>query len=109
MNKTNHPKLVLSFSPDTLEEKKMPMKIPTTDIAVNFIKRFQSIAECSLLRNPIKPMAELIAIINSDVPTADFIGNFAKKTRAGIIRKPPPAPTNPVMAPTNDPIKIIII
>ncbi len=57
-----------------------------------------------------KPIVELIEIINSDVPTVDFISNFAKKkTRAGIIRKPPPAPTNPVMTPTNDPIKSIII
>lgn len=38
-------------------------------------------------------------MIKSDVPTAIFIGVFAKNNNAGIIRKPPPAPTNPATRP----------
>ena len=42
--------------------------------------------------------------MSNDVPTACFIGKPAKKTKAGIIKKPPPAPKNPVTNPTKKPI-----
>ena len=43
----------------------------------------------------------------SEVPTADLIGNFVKSTNIGIIKKPPPTPTNPVTEPSKAPKKII--
>ena len=43
---------------------------------------------------------DFAAIITNDVPTASFIGNLDKRTKAGIIKNPPPAPTNPVTIPT---------
>ena len=46
-------------------------------------------------------------IFNKEVATAFFIGNFANNTKAGIIKKPPPAPTIPVMAPTIIPSAMI--
>ena len=54
-----------------------------------------------------KPIRDLNAMIMSDVPTATFIFMFASITRAGMIKKPPPAPIIPVIAPTSNPsIKI---
>ena len=52
------------------------------------------------LKNPID---ELNAMIAKEVPTAFFIGNFAKTTNAGIIKNPPPAPTKPTNVPTITP------
>lgn len=46
-------------------------------------------------------------MIKSEVPTASFMGNLASTTNAGIIKKPPPAPTKPVSAPTTSPSIII--
>ena len=46
-------------------------------------------------------------MINKDVPTAFFMGNLAKRTSAGIIKNPPPAPTIPVNTPTTAPSAII--
>lgn len=53
------------------------------------------------LPNPIK---ELINIINSEVPTACFMGKLAKNNKAGIIKNPPPAPKNPIINPIKNPI-----
>ncbi len=44
--------------------------------------------------SPKKPINDFAAIITREVPTASFIGNFDKITKAGMIKKPPPAPTN---------------
>ena len=52
-----------------------------------------------LTRSPVKPIKELMAIINKEVAIAFLIGNLANKTKTGIIKKPPPAPTNPVIKP----------
>jgi hypothetical protein len=49
--------------------------------------------------SPKNPMSEFMAMMKSEVPTAFFMGNFANKTNDGIIKKPPPAPTNPMMIP----------
>ncbi len=62
---------------------------------------FQSIAWRPI--SPVKPTSELSAIINSDVPIASFIGSLIKITKAGINRKPPPAPRNPVTRPISTP------
>ena len=56
-------------------------------------------------KSPAKPIALLIKIINSEVPTACFIGKLAKNNKAGIIKNPPPAPKNPVTIPTKKPTK----
>lgn len=54
-----------------------------------------------------KPINDLKAIMIKEVPTATFISTFASITRAGIMRKPPPAPIIPVIPPTMRPsIKI---
>ncbi|MNT48049.1 hypothetical protein D3C72_1848090 [compost metagenome] len=47
-----------------------------------------------------------MVMINNEVPTACFMGSLAKKSRAGIIKNPPPAPRNPVTIPTKKPIKL---
>ena len=43
------------------------------------------------------------ASLDDVVPTACFIGSFANNTSAGMIKKPPPAPTMPVIIPTTAP------
>ena len=48
-------------------------------------------------------MSDLVAIINNEVPTAFFMGNFADKTKIGMIRNPPPTPTKPVINPSISP------
>ena len=74
---------------------------------VKTINKFQSMAWLPWT-SPIKPNNDLAAIINKEVPTANFIGIFAKSTKAGIIRNPPPAPTKPVNVPTKAPSNNII-
>lgn len=44
--------------------------------------------------------------MKSDVPTAVLNGRPVRNTSAGIIRKPPPAPTNPVRNPIRAPSTI---
>lgn len=50
-----------------------------------------------LFKLPAKPISELEAMIIKEVATAFFIGNFAEKINVGIIKKPPPTPTKPVI------------
>lgn len=52
-----------------------------------------------LSASPRNPMSELMAIIKREVPAAVLNGKPVKKINAGIIRNPPPAPTNPVRKP----------
>ena len=73
------------------------MKIPITEIAVKLNKKIQLMVKFST--SPKKPIKEFIAMINNEVPTAFFIGNFANNTNDGIIRNPPPAPTSPIIIP----------
>ena len=47
-----------------------------------------------------------MAIMKREVPTAFFIGSPAKNIKIGMIIKPPPAPTKPVINPVKSP-KII--
>ncbi len=74
---------------------------PTKETAVKESKKVQSISR--FFTSPKKPISDLIAIINSEVATAFFIGNLASNTKAGMIKKPPPAPITPVMTPTTRP------
>ena len=53
--------------------------------------------------SPKKPVKLFTEMITNEVPTAIFIGSFDSITNAGIIRNPPPAPTNPVKSPTKAP------
>jgi hypothetical protein len=54
-------------------------------------------------------MSDFMAIIKREVPIASFMGIFSIMTRAGIMRKPPPAPTSPVTAPVMIPSIIRIV
>ncbi len=60
----------------------------------------------SKFKAPEKPTKELMAITIRDVPMAFLIGILKKTFKAGTIRKPPPAPTNPVKVPTRLPFFI---
>ncbi len=53
--------------------------------------------------SPIKPSKDWADTIKREVPTAIFIGVLAKNNKAGIIKNPPPAPTNPATKPINNP------
>ena len=44
-------------------------------------------------------------MMSRELPTAFFMDNPAKITKAGIIKNPPPAPRKPVTIPTIRPIK----
>ena len=56
----------------------------------------------------IKPIKDFKDIIASEVAIACFILSFVKITNTGIIIKPPPAPTSPVINPIKDPSANII-
>ena len=82
----------------------MPTKIPTTERAVNRIRKSHSILRKDT--SELNPISELNVIIIKEVATACLIVNLANKTNAGTIINPPPAPTSPVKTPTPNPIKI---
>lgn len=46
-----------------------------------------------------KPVKALMAIMYKEVPIAVLISRRKKNIRAGTMRKPPPAPSNPVISP----------
>ena len=56
----------------------------------------------SVPSSPINPIIDCAKIISNDVPIAVLIGNPTSKTRAGTIRNPPPAPTNPEINPNHN-------
>jgi len=99
--RTNQPNPFFNFLPSIKFDKYIPINIPITDMPVKLSKNSQSIIKFST--SPINPINDLIAIINNDVATAFFIGSLANKTKAGIIKNPPPAPTIPVSIPTTNP------
>ena len=80
------------------------MNIPTITIEVNLNKNVQSISElrASPKRNP---NSDLTVTIIKEVPIAFLISIPPKNIKAGMMRKPPPAPTNPVTAPIRNPSK----
>ena len=95
---TIQPKSGFSFFPSIFFEIPVPIKIPTTDNALNVNRKVQSCFTIFMvLRNP---KVEFIAIIKSEVATARFIFKPSNMTKAGTIKNPPPAPINPVIIPT---------
>lgn len=99
--RTNQPKIGFNFSASIFLDKAVPIIIPTIAKAEIVNKNYQSIRVAS--PSPKKPINDLAAIITNEIPTASFIGNLLKNTKAGITRNPPPAPTNPVRMPTKAP------
>ena len=102
---TNQPKAGFSFSLSIFLLKNIPVKIPTMANELNKPKNFQSMILSFKL--PAKPISELKAMIIKEVATALFIDSLAEKIKVGIIRKPPPTPTKPVIKPTNIPLTAI--
>lgn len=99
---TNQPKPFFNCSPLTLDDNFCPIKIPPTANNVNGNKSFQSITMVLIL--PKNPKNEFIEIIANEVPTAIFILRLLSFVNAGIIIKPPPAPTTPVKHPIHKPL-----
>ena len=99
---TNQPKAGFSFSFGMRSLSKLPAMMPTMAMAEKIMRKFQSISSLPF-RSPVKPMSDFAAMMMREVPTACFIGSFAKSTSAGIMRNPPPAPTSPVIVPTTAP------
>ena len=77
------------------------INIPTKEIPVKINRKPQSITIYST--SPIKPINDLTAIIINEVPIAFFMGSPVQRTKAGMIKNPPPAPTIPVNNPTMAP------
>lgn len=99
----NHPNTFFNLMPGILRESTLPKCTPTMAIDVMVSKNGQSIGRVS--KSPKKPVSELSAIIKSEVPVAVFIGKPVSRTNAGMMRKPPPAPTKPVSSPIKVPSK----
>ena len=83
-------------------DKYEPKTIPNTEIKVIDVRKNQSILTCVM--SDKKPNSALQVMITKDVATACFILRPAKKTSAGTIINPPPAPTKPVSTPTTVPV-----
>ena len=84
---------------------RLPTRIPSAEMPAVIKRKGQSIGSCPI--SPVKPNKDLTVIIISDVATASFIGILARITSAGMMRKPPPAPTKPVTAPTMRPSRVM--
>ncbi|AUX27913.1 uncharacterized protein SOCEGT47_085130 [Sorangium cellulosum] len=78
-----------------------PLTLPRIDAAVTTEARRQSMLACPAWTRKLE--SELMVITSSEVPTAVRIGSPPRRTSAGTTRKPPPAPTRPVMKPTRAP------
>lgn len=104
---TNQPKMGFSFALSILLEKATPNNIPITEMEVNVRRKTQSIL--TLSNEEPKPIKELIEMIKRAVATASFIEMPNSITSAGTMRKPPPAPINPVMIPTINPCDANIV
>ena len=85
-------------------DKYEPKIIPNIEINVMIIRKNQSIFICEMSEQ--KPNSALTVIITMDVATAFLILRFAKKTNAGTIINPPPAPIKPVRIPTPKPMNV---
>ncbi len=103
IHSTNQPNAGFSFWEDMREEIAIPMKIPVIENAENLKRKGQSI-KAPEETSPANPTKALAAITIREVPTDIFMGIRAKKTRAGIIRNPPPIPTIPVSMPVKNPM-----
>ena len=67
---TKTPKPFLSFGAGTLALKGSPTARPSMAMKVNAIRKVQSITKAWVHDIPKKPISDLLAIINIDVPTA---------------------------------------
>ena len=101
MIRTKMPKLFFSFSASNFLATNPPMNIPAIAIEEIVPRNFQLMVKWP--RSPANPTSEFKAMINSDVPTAFFISRPSNKTKVGIIRNPPPAPSKPVVRPMTIP------
>ena len=77
------------------------MRDPTTVTAVTVVNKVQSTLTVAMY--PASPAKDFIAITSREVPTAAGMAKPPSNARAGTTRKPPPAPTSPVITPTTKP------
>jgi len=80
--------------------------MPKNDRMLKVERKVQSIdiVKASPKKNPV---SDLKAMMIKEVPTATFMSILANRTKAGMIKNPPPAPMSPVTPPTKNPsIKI---
>ena len=101
----NQPKAGFSLAEEIFPDNKLPTSIPAIAMSEIVIRNFQFISWVPIF--PVKPTRELIAIIQSEVPIAFLKFKRRMKIRTGTMMNPPPAPTNPVIAPTQIP-RIIV-
>ena len=81
---------------------------PKAEQTVQKNKNFQFISTAEL-KSPKKPKVVVMDITNNDVAIAFVSWIPVVKMRAGTIKKPPPAPTNPVTKPIPAPCKMFLI
>lgn len=98
---TNKPNPFFSFAPLIDLPNKPPRNTPVIAINETVKRNIQFVLKCPV--SPIKPDREVNAMMKSDVPIAFFIGKCSNSTNAGINKKPPPAPRNPVTKPMLNP------
>ena len=97
-----YPNPFFNLSPLIRLPRNAPIKIPIIVMPLKDKIKCQSISmvKASPKKNPDNDFS---AIIIKEVPIAFLISRLANKTKAGMIRNPPPAPTKPVIAPTIKP------
>ena len=96
---TTHPKVTFKFSPRINFVRYEPANTPAIANPDKPSRNGKSISRTNDTF-PTKPISELTVIMINEVPTAFFMGSPAVYIKAGTIRKPPPAPTKPVINPT---------
>lgn len=74
--------------------------MPTADKAVKDNRKSQSISLFWI--SPEKPINELMVMTNNEVAIAFLMVKRASLISAGTIKKPPPAPINPIKTPTKN-------
>ena len=97
-----YPNPFFNLSPLIRLPRNSPIKIPIIVMLLKDRIKCQSISmvKASPKKNPDNDFS---AIIIKEVPIDFLISRLANKTKAGMIRNPPPAPTKPVIAPTIKP------
>src|SRR5699024_2741872 len=101
MINTNQPNPCCREVGEIRDTRRAPSKDPRIASAVKVSVTGQSILTARMWPPNAAPL--FITMANSDVPMAKWMGNPPKSTNAGTMRKPPPAPTKPVTAPTKTP------
>ena len=97
-----YPNPFFNLSPLIRLPRNSPIKIPIIVMLLKDKIKCQSISMVKASPKK-KPDNDFSAIIIKEVPIAFLISRLANKTKAGMIRNPPPAPTKPVKAPTIKP------